>query len=186
MTNSSMMEAQRGNGWFVLLGVVMILTGIGAFAFPLIASLSVELLVGGTFLVAGIATLIQAFQEKEWGGVFWQMAIGLIYTVGGIAFLVNPFGGLVALTVFLGVVFVVEGIARIVMGFRMRHAPRWGLVVASGGISVLLGILVFSGMANGASLAFIGVLLGINFIFAGAAFIALGSSKPDASHQQAA
>ncbi|MEO0866333.1 MAG: DUF308 domain-containing protein, partial [Pseudomonadota bacterium] len=118
MTNLSTMEAHRGNGWFVALGVVMILTGIGAFAFPLIASLSVEILVGCTFLVGGAATLVQAFQEKEWGGVFWQIAIGIIYTLGGIAFLINPFGGVLALTVFLGVVFVVEGIARIVMGVQ--------------------------------------------------------------------
>lgn len=186
MTNLSTMEVHRGNGWFVALGVVMILTGIGAFAFPLIASLSVEILVGCTFLVGGAATLVQAFQEKEWGGVFWQIAIGIIYTLGGIAFLINPFGGVLALTVFLGVVFVVEGIARIVMGVQMRTNPKWGLVVASGGVSVLLGILVFAGLANGASLGFIGVLLGVNFIFAGAAFVALGSAKPDHVDEQTA
>ena len=42
MIHSSNLDQHRGNGWFVALGVIMILTGIGAFAFPLIASLSVE------------------------------------------------------------------------------------------------------------------------------------------------
>jgi uncharacterized membrane protein HdeD (DUF308 family) len=179
MTLSSNLSEHRGNGWFVLLGVVMILTGIGAFAFPLVASLSVELLVGATFVVGGVATLIQSFQEKEWGGVFWQLAIGIIYLVGGFVFLANPFGGVVALTVFLGIVFFVEGVARMIMGFQMRSGRNWGWLVASGGVSMLLGILVFGGMANGASLGFIGVILGINFIFAGASFVALGSAKAD-------
>ena len=179
MTPSSNLSEHRGNGWFILLGAVMILTGIGAFAFPFVASLSVELLVGATFLVGGIATLIQSFQEKEWGGVFWQLAIGIVYLAGGLVFLVNPFGGVIALTVFLGIVFFVEGIARMIMGFQMRAERNWGWLVASGGMSMLLGILVFGGLANGASLGFIGVLLGVNFIFAGASFIALGSAKAD-------
>lgn len=166
-----------GNGWFILLGAVMILIGIGALAFPLVASLSVELLLGVTFLVGGIATLIQSLQEKEWGGVFWQLAIGVVYLAGGILFLINPFGGVIALTVFLGTVFLVEGITRMIMGFQLRAQRNWGWLVASGGLSMVLGILVFGGLANGASLGFIGVLLGINFIFAGASFVALGSAR---------
>ena len=183
MTPSSNLDEHRGNGWFIALGVIMILTGIGAFAFPLIASLSVELLVGATFLVGGIATLFHAFQEKEWGGVFWQLAVGIVYMAGGLVFLVNPFGGVIALTVFLGVVFLVEGIARIVMGFQMRGERNWGWAVASGAMSLLLSILVFGGFATGASLGFIGLLLGINFIFAGASFVALGSAQPEATDQ---
>lgn len=179
MTPSSNLGEHRGNGWFILLGVVMILTGIGAFAFPLVASLSVELLLGATFLVCGIATLFQSFQEKEWSGVFWQLVIGIVYLAGGIVFLVNPFGGVIALNVFLGIVFFAEGIARIVMGFQMRSERNWGWLVASGGMSMLLGILVFGGLASGASLGFIGVLLGLNFIFAGASFVALGSAKAE-------
>lgn len=183
MTPSSNLEEHRGNGWFIALGVIMILTGIGAFAFPLVASLSVELLVGATFLVGGIATLFHAFREKEWGGVFWQLAVGIVYMAGGIVFLVNPFGGVIALTVFLGAVFFVEGIARIIMGIQMRGERNWGWAVASGAVSVLLAILVFGGFATGASLGFIGLLLGINFIFAGASFVALGSAQPDATDE---
>ena len=174
---TSITDDQPGKGWFVFLGIVMILTGIAAIAFPFVASLSVELLAGGAFLVGGIATLFQAFQEKEWGGVIWQLVVGIVYVLGGIAFLANPFGGVVALTVVLGAVFLVEGIARIVMGFQMRGQPKWGWVVASGAMSVLLGLLVFGGLANGASLGLIGVILGLNFIVSGAAFFALGNAK---------
>lgn len=180
MTTTKMENTERKtNGWFILLGIVFILTGIGAFAFPLVASLSVELLVGTAFLVGGIATIVQAFQEKEWGGFFWQVAIGAIYLFGGVVFIANPFGGVVALTFMLGCVFVAEGIARMVLAFKVRPERAWGWVFASGAMSLLLGILVLAGMANGASLAFIGVLLGINFVFAGSAFVALGAGKAE-------
>ena len=98
---------------------------------------------------------------------------------GGLIFLVNPFGGVIALTVFLGIVFLVEGIARMIMGFQMRSERNWGWVVASGAMSIILSVLVFGGFATGASLGLIGVLLGINFIFAGASFVALGSAQPE-------
>ena len=179
-------DERRGDGRFTLLGAVMILTGATAFAFPLVASLSVELLVGAAFLVGGLATLIQAFQEKGWKGVFWQLAVGVIYLLGGVVFLANPFGGIIALTVLLGAVFVAEGIMRMVMAFAIRPEKSWGLVFASGAMSLLLGILVLAGLANGASLAFIGLLVGINFIFAGASFIALGMARPDAPDAEVA
>lgn len=183
---TSFIEAQRGNKWFAVLGVIMVLTGIGAFAFPLVASLSVEVLLGCAFLVGGIATLVQSFREKEWKGIVWLLAIGVVYLMGGLVFLINPFAGVIALTVLLGAVFLVEGTARIVMGFQMRSQPRWGLLVASGAMSVLLAILVFSGFTTGASLGFIGVMLGINFVFAGASLIALGSAKPGPVKEQVA
>ena len=42
------------------------------------------------------------------------------------------------------------------------------------GLSILLGILVFGGLARGASLTLIGALLGVNSIFSGTAAIAVG------------
>ena len=59
----------------------------------------------------------------------------------------------------------------------MRPAERWGLVIASGCLSVLLGIMVLAGLANGASIALIGTLVGLNFIFAGSAMMAVGIAR---------
>lgn len=187
MTSIQNPQAPQGRGWLVFLGIVMLLTGIAALVFPLVASLSVELLIGCAFAVGGVATLIQALSEKEWGGVFWQLLVGVVYLAGGIIFLLDPFGGVLALTVIVAAVFVAEGVLRIVLAFKLRGEPRWGLLAAAGGISILLGVLVFAGLASGASLGVIGALLGVNFIFAGVSFLALGSqSTSDASDHQAA
>ncbi len=173
-----------GNGWFIALGIVLVLTGMVAVAFPFVATLSVELFVGSFILVAGLFTLFHAFAEKEWGGFAWQLAIGILYSLGGIGFLALPIGGAIALTVFLGVVFLTEGIARMVMAFRIRPERAWGWVLASGGVSLMLGVLILAGIGNGASLAFIGLLVGINLIFAGASFTALGfeGTRSPAAH----
>ena len=60
------------------------------------------------------------------------------------------------------------------------------MMVASGALSILLGILVLAGLANGASLTLIGVLLGINFIFSGAAATTLGIAGLQSESQEAA
>lgn len=181
MTNSETQEA--GRGWFIVFGILLIVTGVAALMFPFLASLSVELLIGLAFLTGGVFTLVQAFFEKAWRGFFWQLLIGILYAVAGIVFLVMPISGVIALTLMLGGVFTAEGIARIIMAFQVRPQRSWGWILASGGVSLLLGILVLAGMANGASLAFVGFLVGINFVFAGTSFIAVGSGHtelPDA------
>ncbi len=161
--------------WLVVLGLLLVLVGVGALVFPFLTTLSVEILVGSAFLAAGVVTVFHAFSAKGWRGFFWELLIGILYAVAGIAFLVNPFGGAVALTVMLGSLFLTEGILRIVLGFQIRPASNWGWIIASGGVSILLGLLILAGMANGSSLAVIGMLVGVNFVFAGSAFIAIGA-----------
>lgn len=166
---------ETGNGWFVALGILLIITGFAALTFPFLATLSVEIFIGLTFLAGGIFTIFHAFWEKAWGGFFWQVLIGLLNLIAGIALLVMPIGGVFALTIMLGIVFAGEGIARMIMAFRIRPDRSWGWLLASGGISLLLGILVLGGMASGASLVFVGFLLGVNLVAAGASFVAIGA-----------
>lgn len=175
MTTIKKADESKSKVWIVALGLLLILLGFGALAFPFLTTLSVEILVGSVFLTAGVVTVFHAFGAREWRGFFWELLIGVLYAVAGILFLANPFGGAFALTVMLGSLFLIEGILRIVLGFQVRPAANWGWVIASGGVSILLGLLIFAGMANGASLAVIGMLVGVNLVFAGSAFIAMGA-----------
>lgn len=157
-------------GWMIALGVLMTLTGIAALVFPFAA----EVMTGSLFLTAGAFTTVHAVTDRKAEGMWWELLIGLLYIAAGIAFLANPLGGIVAMTVMLGVTFVAEGVLRIIMATQMERSRRLFLLVASGALSVLLGVMVVAGLANGASLTLIGVLLGINFIFSGAAATAIG------------
>ena len=110
-----------------------------------------------------------------------------MHIVAGVLFLANPVGGILALTIMLGATFLAEGVLRIIMAMQMERSRKLFLLIASGGVSVLLGIMVFGGLANGASLTLIGVLLGVNFIFSGTAAIAIGiaSTRSDGEDAQA-
>ncbi|QFT78526.1 HdeD family acid-resistance protein [Erythrobacter sp. THAF29] len=162
-------------GWFVGLGILLVLTGVGALVFPMVATLSVELLVGSVMLVGGVVTLIHAFKNKEWGGFFLELIVAGLHILAGVIFLANPFAGMFALTAMLAVFFVVDGIIRMVLAINVRPEKAWAWFLASGLMSLLLGILIAVGIANGTSLAFIGFMVGINLMFAGVSYIAFGN-----------
>lgn len=163
----------------MIIAVLTILTGFGAIAFPILSTLAVEMLVGCALVAAGIITTVHVIADRESDGIIANLAIGLLYLAGGLVLLANPVGGVLALTVLLGVTLTAEGILRIVMSFRMRPASRWGLVLMSGLLSVLLGLLVLAGLSTGASLVLLGTLFGINLIGAGAALMAMAWPTPD-------
>lgn len=165
--------------WLIVLGVVTVLTGVAAIVFPFASTLAAEIMVGSLFLTVGLFSTIHAFAERTWKAFIWELLIGALQIGAGVMFLVNPLGGIVVLTAMLGAVFAAEGLLRIVLGLQMRPDKGWGLIVGSGALSVVLGVLVFAGLSNGASLMLIGILMGVNFIFAGAATISLGVELQD-------
>lgn len=165
----------ENRGWFVGLGIALMVLGALAVLFPWFTTLAAELLVGVALLVGGIVMVVHAFNERSWGGVLWEALLGILYIVGGVYFLFFPSMGALALTVVLAAIFIVDGVLRAIMGVRLRPRGGWFWLVLGGVVSVALGVLLFAGLP-GTALWAVGLLLGINLIFAGAAYLALGTS----------
>src|SRR5436189_186403 len=72
------------------------------------------------------------------------------------------------------VMFLVEGIASVMYALEHRQqlSGRWGWMLASGIIDLILAAMVFAGLPGSAAWA-IGLLVGINMIFGGSALIAM-------------
>ncbi|MCM0001187.1 MAG: DUF308 domain-containing protein [Erythrobacter sp.] len=163
---------------FVVLGAVLLAVGVLSLAFPLLAALSFNLVVGLTLLVGGIAALLHAFRVHGWQGRAVQIVLGLLYMLGGLVFLANPFAGLLALTLALGAFFAADGIARMLMAAQIRPLRGWGLFLVSGLLSLGLGALVLLGLPGGWSLAILGMVVGLNMILTGAAFLCCTGTAP--------
>ncbi|WP_066532567.1 DUF308 domain-containing protein [Erythrobacter sp. CCH5-A1] len=165
-------------GGFVVLGAVLVVVGVLSLAFPLLAALSFNLVVGLTLLAGGIAALVHAFRVHGWQGRAVQIMLGVLYLLGGLVFLANPFAGLLALTLALGAFFAADGIARMLMAAQIRPQRGWGLFLVSGLLSLLLGALVLLGLPGGWSLAVLGLVVGLNMILTGAAFLCCTGTAP--------
>ncbi len=169
--------------WLIVLGVAILCVGLCAIAFPLMSTLVVEAFIGVALLVGGIVAAIQAFAEKAWKGFFWLLAIGVLNVIAGLVLLLDPFGGVLALTLALGTVFLAEGVLRFVIAIRSRQERPMALMIASGAMAIMLGGLILTGIVNGSSLVLLGVLAGLNLIFAGVSLMSLGLSQQSSAHE---
>ncbi len=164
-------ELRRHSGWFLALGIILIILGIIALAYVVLATIVSVLVFGILLLIGGVIELIHAFRTHRWGGFFLHLLTGLLGIVVGWMFVRHPVAGALTLTLLLGAFFLVEGIFRLAGAFFLRF-PRWGWAVFGGMITGVLGILLLLQWPVSA-LWFIGLAIGIDMIFRGWAWVML-------------
>lgn len=166
-------------GSFIALGCLLILIGAVAVGSPHLATLSTELLVGAVLVVGGGAQIVHAFWAKGWSGFLWELVIGLVELFAGLALLAYPIAGVIALTLFLAVTFVMEGVLRMILAFAVRPQPEWIWMLIGGLVSTAVGIMLWAKLPD-AGLWAIGLLVGINIAMAGWSLlmIALAAGRP--------
>jgi uncharacterized membrane protein HdeD (DUF308 family) len=160
-------------GWIVALGVVYVIAGIIALGSLLMASVATVLVVGLMMIIAGVAEVINAFQIKTWGKFLLWLFLGILYIVAGLAAWDNPLLTTLWLTFALGVALAVSGVMRIFVGFSMKEGAPWTSVVLSGVITLILGVIILAHWPI-SSLWALGVFLGVDLVFAGSSWIAIG------------
>jgi uncharacterized membrane protein HdeD (DUF308 family) len=131
-------------GWIVALGVVYVIVGLVALGSVVTATVASVLVVGIMMMVAGIAEVISAFQVRTWGKFTLWLLLGGLYIVAGIATFQNPLLAAVLLTFLLGVALVVSGGMRLILSFGMKETGPWIWVAISGAITLMLGLVILA------------------------------------------
>lgn len=166
-------QARSNWGWFVALGVLLVLLGfvvLGNVALATVASVSIF---GATMILAGLASASLAFRGRDWKEAMFAILAGVIYGLGGVAMLLNPLLASGVLTLFIAAAILLGGVVRIWYGISTRPASGWGWMVAAGAVSLSLGIVIATGWPNN-SLSVIGLFLGVDLLIQGASWLAIG------------
>ena len=162
--------------WVMFLVEGIVLFGLGwlAILLPPLATLGVTILLGWLFLISGAMGLIATFWARQAPGFWWSLVSAVLGIGAGLVLLVSPGSGALSLTLILIVFFVIEGVASVMYALEHRQqlSGRWGWMLASGIIDLILAAMVFAGLPGSAAWA-IGLLVGINMIFGGSALIAM-------------
>ena len=161
------------SGWIVALGIVYVIVGIIALGSVVTATVASVFVVGIMMVVAGVAEVINSFQIQTWGKFLLWLLLGLLYIVAGFVTFENPLLAAAFLTLLLGASLLVSGVMRIVLAFSMRQGMPWIGVALSGVITLLLGLVILAHWPV-SSIYILGIFLGIDLIFAGAGWIAIG------------
>jgi uncharacterized membrane protein HdeD (DUF308 family) len=161
---------------FLVEGIVLVVLGLLAIAIPPIATLGVTIFLGWIFLISGIMGLVTTFAARHAPGFWWSLISALLAIGAGIVLLAWPISGSVSLTLLLVIFFFIEGGTSIMFALdhRQQLSGRWGWMLVSGIIDLILAAIIFSGLPGTAAWA-IGLLVGINMIFGGTALIAMAS-----------
>ena len=159
-------------GWFLALGIVLILAGLAAIAFPLLGSIAVKIMLGWLFLIGGVMMILHAFSAQAWQGFLWSLLIGILYVVAGGYLAFFPLTGLLTLAILLVILFLAEGIFETIMAFQVRPHEGWGFLLLSGIAAILVGLLIALDLPGSATWA-LGLLVGINLLFSGWSYIFL-------------
>ena len=70
-------EISHHRGWFIFLGLLLMVAGAAAIAFPLLGTLAVAVWTAIAFAIAGVAQTVHAFAARSWGGFLFDLLIGL-------------------------------------------------------------------------------------------------------------
>jgi len=156
----------------VLLGAVLILGGLFVLGDIALATLVSALFIGFTAIIVGAFEILHAFWTKGWGGFIWHVILGALYIVFGWTVVNQPVSGALVLTLVLGLIFLASGVVRIIVAFRNWREAGW-LMLISGIFGILAGLIILSGWPT-SSIWVLGLLLGIDLISHGVAWLTYG------------
>jgi uncharacterized membrane protein HdeD (DUF308 family) len=167
---------------FLVEGVVLVVLGATAIVIPVLATLAATIVFGWLFLVSGIMGLVSTFWMRQAPGFWWALISAVLGIVVGALLLARPVSGALSITLVLVVFFIIEGIASIMFALDHKRelSGRWGWMLVSGIVDLILGAMIFAGLPSTASWA-IGLLVGINMVFGGTALVAMAVHARDAA-----
>jgi uncharacterized membrane protein HdeD (DUF308 family) len=155
-------------------GTILVVLGLVAIMVPMVATVAVEILVGWLIFASGIVGLATTFYMRRAPGLWWSLFSALIGTAAGIILLLWPLNGALSLTLILTVFLAFEGIITVMyaLDHRRELSGRWGMMLISGIVDLILAGFIFSGLPGTANWA-IGLMVGINLVFGGSAVIGM-------------
>jgi uncharacterized membrane protein HdeD (DUF308 family) len=157
-------------GWYLVLGIALLLFGLFALGNVALATVVSVRVFGVLLLLGAVALIALAFRGGGWACVLALVLLGLLFLYAGWALLRAPVLGALSLTLTLALFFVVVGLIRAIAAVVER--PRgWGWSLVSGALAVLLGALLWAQWPVSGLYA-IGLLLGLELVIDGAAWIA--------------
>jgi len=172
--NEGLVDGIRKNaGLTVVSGIILVIAGMLAVMSPLVAGLSITIMVGAMLAVGGIGQCFLAFKAGAFGKGLMIFIVGVLMTIAGFYIMNQPVAGLAKLTILLMSYLLVTGVLEILVAFQLKPAAGWGLELLNGIVTLLLGVMLWRQFPLSGAWA-IGVLFGIKMIFSGSTFIFIG------------
>ena len=157
---------------FVLLGGLLIVGGAGAIVVPALSSVAPSAVLGVVLVIVGIVQIAQSGKMQRDTPFACHLALGFLAAIGGVLIYLDPFPGIVAITVLMAIVLALHGVTQIVFATRVRRFEGWGWFLASGCVALIAAVLLLLKLPYGHTFtpATVG---GVSLLFVGWAYVAV-------------
>lgn len=150
----------------LLLAILLLIGGLCCLANPFTSGVVISVLIGAFLVVSGLGFIMAMFSYRR--GNFWPLVggilIGIAWLILGYMFITEPLAGLVSMAVFLAILFILGGVARLLAGWEMRNQRGGWMQLVIGVLDLALGcILMSSGPA--VSIVMLITLIGLEMLF---------------------
>lgn len=160
-------------------GLLTGVAGLVAVAVPAVATVGTAAFIGAVLIFASVALALDAFSRDNLGSKLMRLLLAGVTLAAGLYLMLSPLHGTFTLTVILVLWFVALWVSRIVAGLGALGSPGAGFTIANGVVSLVLAYLIGRKLPSSADWA-IGLLVGIDFLFAAAGLLWLAWRLPKA------
>jgi uncharacterized membrane protein HdeD (DUF308 family) len=173
-------ELKRTWRALMAIGIAAIVVGCIAIIIPAAFSVGTAIFIGIILMIVGVFLIVAAFSATTVGSLILRLLWAFLTVLVGFWLVIEPHNGTLTLTFVLGIYFLFMGVTRIAVAFAGRGQQGAGLVGLSGIAGLLIGILVLAKLPSSADWA-IGLLVGIDLIFAGWTLVSIALVGKDLS-----
>lgn len=160
-------------GWFLGLGIAMIVAGSFALGWSCITEVtfSITWMFGFLMLASGIGEIIGSFWVGRWSGMLIHLLIGVLYALVGMMIIDQPESAAIQITLIIAIFLMISGAFRVVFAVSEQFPGR-GWVLVNGAITFMLGLIIYK-QWPASGLWVIGLFIGIDLVFNGWAWVML-------------
>ncbi|CAI8296937.1 MAG: Uncharacterised protein [Synechococcus sp. MIT S9220] len=121
--------------------VLLVIAAIAAILLPFVSATLLTIGIGGIAFAAGIGQFLRLGDESNSQGKLFRVLSALLYIGGSIFILIDPIDSEVSLTLFAGILLLVEGVMELASG-ASASGPAGGLSLVDGILTSLIGVLL--------------------------------------------
>ena len=154
------------------LGVLTIALSLFALAFPVVTYISIVWILAVVLFFVGIEQIIIGIfssRRSRWSSI----GLGILVLIFAAIAITFPVAAAITIIIFIGIAFLITGIARIVEGFSGRHSGlSRAFLIGVGILAVVISAAVIISPLFGARLA--GIIIGIGLLITGIQMVFAG------------
>lgn len=131
-------------GWALASALVTLIPGIVILVWPHGTLHVVAVVIGLYLLVSGVLRFVSAFAREAQGERFARILLATLFVVAGVLCLRHPLQTIAALSLIVGVAWLVSGMLTLYTAIAVKGLPHRGVLAGVGALGVVAGIVVLA------------------------------------------